>query len=75
MIVPKIAQTTEGPAILLTEEAQQLLGISASGQVSLTISDEGEVRVTGLEMSDQARRDRGRAFIERYRETFEALAK
>ena len=75
MIVLKIAQTEDGPAILLSEEAQALLGVAPGGEIRLEVSDDGLVTLAGPDMSFEARRERGRAFIEKYRKTFAALAK
>ena len=71
----KITQTSEGLAIVLNDELQQLLGVSEGGQLKAEVSDEGSLVLTGRGMSPEARRQRGRAFIQRYQKTFEALAK
>jgi hypothetical protein len=75
MIVLKIAQTESGPAILLSEEVQALLGVAPGGEVRIEVTDDGRVALVGPDMSFEARRERGRAFIAKYRKTFEALAK
>jgi hypothetical protein len=75
MIVLKIAQTEDGPAILLNEEVQALLGVEPGGEVRLEVTEDGRVTLVGPDMSFEARRARGRSFIEKYRKTFEALAK
>jgi hypothetical protein len=74
MIILKVTQTDAGPALLLSEEAQQVLGVGAEGEVGLVISESGEVTIAAQDMSPEARRERGRAFIRRYQQTFEALA-
>ena len=75
MIVLKIAQTEEGPAILLSEEVQALLGVAPGGELRLEVTEDGRMSLVGPDMAFDARRARGRAFIEKYRKTFEALAK
>jgi hypothetical protein len=75
MILLKIAQTEEGLAILLSPEAQELLGATAGQQVSFEVTQDGHLTLGALDMSFEARRDRGRAFLKRYDKTFQALAK
>jgi hypothetical protein len=71
----KITQTKDGLAVVLNDELQQLLGASDGGEIAVEVSDEGKVVLVGPDMSPEARRERGRAFIQRYQKTFEALAK
>lgn len=71
----KITQTDAGLAIVLNAEAQELLDAKDGAQVSLEVSEDGKVFLHGRDMSPEARRARGRAFIQRYKKTFEALAK
>jgi hypothetical protein len=75
MIVLKITQTADGPAILLSPEALELLGASVGEQVSFSVSETGELTIGPQDMSFEARRERGRAFLKRYDKTFKALAK
>ena len=75
MIVLKIAQTEEGLAIVLSPEAQELLGAMAGQQVSFDVTPDGQLAIGALDMSFEARRVRGRAFLKRYDKTFQALAK
>jgi hypothetical protein len=75
MIVLKIDQTEKGPAILLTPEAQSLLGAVVGQEVSFQISEDGQLSIGALDLSFEARRERGRAFLKRYDKTFQALAK
>ena len=75
MIVLKITATEDGPAIVLNEEVRDLLGVAPGGEVRAEVSEGGQLTILGPETSPQVRRERGRAFIERYRKTFEALAK
>lgn len=75
MIVLNIAQTAEGLAIVLSPEAQELLGASVGQQIRFDVSENGELTLGTLDMSFEARRERGRAFLKRYDKTFQALAK
>ena len=75
MIVLKIAETADGLAILLSPEAQELLGAIPGGEVGFEISPDGELVLASQDMSFEARRARGRAFLKRYEKTFKALAK
>jgi hypothetical protein len=71
----KITRTEDGLAVVLNDELEQLLGAADGGKVAFEVSDEGKVVLVGQDMSPEARRERGRAFIQRYQKTFEALAK
>lgn len=75
MIVLKITQTEDGLAILLNPEAQALLGAAEGQSVGFQVPDEGQLTIAPLDMSFEARRARGRAFLKRYDKTFQALAK
>jgi hypothetical protein len=75
MIVLKIAETEEGLAIVLNPEARQLLGDMAGQHVSFEVTEDGQLTIGALDMSFEARRERGRAFLKRYDKTFQALAK
>jgi len=75
MIALKVAQVGEGMALLLNDEARELLGASAGDTLYFEVSPEGDLRLTKLDMSFEARRERGRAFLKRYQKTFDALAK
>jgi hypothetical protein len=71
----KYTQTEDGLAVVLSPELEQLLGAAQGGEVGVEVSDDGKVTLVGRDMSPEARRERGRAFIQRYQQTFEALAK
>jgi hypothetical protein len=71
----KITRTKDGLAVVLNEELQQLLGVADGGELRAEVSAEGNVTLVGQDMSPEARRERGRAFIQRYQKTFDALAK
>eukprot|EP01041_Mallomonas_annulata_P015900 gene15900-33500_t len=58
MIVLKIDQTEKGPAILLTPEAQALLGVAIGQQVGFQISEDGQLSIGALDVSFEARRAR-----------------
>ena len=75
MIVLKIDQTEKGPAILLTPEAQSLLGAVVGQEVGFQVSEDGQLSIGARDLSFEARRERGRAFLKRYDKTFQALAK
>lgn len=75
MIVLKIEQTEKGLAIVLSPQAQELLGATAGQDVGFEISEDGQLKIGALDMAFEARRTRGRAFLKRYDETFQALAK
>jgi hypothetical protein len=75
MFMLKITQTADGLAILLDEEAKQVLAVGAGSEISARLNDDGEIVLAPQDMSPEARRERGRAFIQRYQKTFDALAK
>lgn len=75
MLMLKIEQTDAGLAIVLTPEAQEILGATAGQQVTLQTTEDGRLVIAALDMSFEARRERGRAFLKRYDKTFQALAK
>ena len=75
MIVLKIEQTEKGLAIVLSPEAQELFGAIAGQDVGFEVSDDGQLTIGKLDMSFEARRERGRAFLKRYEKTFRDLAK
>ncbi|WP_337188258.1 AbrB/MazE/SpoVT family DNA-binding domain-containing protein [Phenylobacterium sp.] len=75
MIVLRIDETEKGPAIVLSAEALELLGASTGQTVGLQVTPSGEVTIAARDMSFEARRQRGRAFLKRYDKTFQALAK
>ena len=75
MILLNIAQTDAGLAIVLSPEAQEVLGAAAGQQVGFDVTQNGELVIASLDMSFEARRERGRAFLKRYDKTFQALAK
>lgn len=75
MIVLKIEETEKGLAILLSPEARELLGATAGNHVGFEVTGDGQLTIGQLDMSFEARRARGRAFLDRYDKTFQDLAK
>jgi bifunctional DNA-binding transcriptional regulator/antitoxin component of YhaV-PrlF toxin-antitoxin module len=75
MIILKVAQIGEDMGLLLTDEARELLGVKAGDTLEFEATPDGGLRLAKLDMSFDARRERGRAFLKRYQKTFEALAK
>lgn len=75
MIALKVTQIGEDVGLLLNDEARELLGVKEGDTVYFEASPEGGLRLAKLDMSFDARRERGRAFIKRYQKTFDALAK
>lgn len=75
MIVLKVEQTEKGLAIVLSSEAQELLGATPGQDVGFDVSADGQLTIGRLDMSFEARRERGRAFLKRYEKTFQDLAK
>lgn len=75
MIVLKVEQTEKGLAIVLSPEAQELLGATPGQDVGFQISEDGSLMIGRPDLSFEARRARGRAFLKRYDKTFQALAK
>ena len=73
MIELKIEQQGEAVKVELTEELLALLGAKAGD--TLVIDGEAGGPFTLAARSTNERFERGRAFLERYRSTFEALAK
>lgn len=74
MIVLKVADTAEGLALVLSPEALELLGARAGDRIGFEVSEDGELIIAAQDMSFEARRERGRAFLKRYEKTFQALA-
>ncbi len=75
MIVLKIEEIEGRTAILLSPEAMEVLGVAHGQEVGFEVSEDGRLTIGALDMSFDARRERGRAFLKRYDKTFQALAK
>ena len=69
MIHLKVEQIGDAVAIVLDEEAQQLLGAVVGDTLGFSASDDGVL------VTSQDAVSRGKLFIERYIKTFETLAK
>jgi len=75
MIALKVTQVGDEMALVLSDEALELLGVSEGDTLCFEASPDGGLRLAKLDMSFDARRERDRAFLNRYRKTFETLAK
>lgn len=75
MIILKVAQIGEDVGLLLTDEARELLGVKAGDTLEFEAAPDGSLRLAKLDLSFEARRERGRAFLKRYQKTFDELAK
>jgi hypothetical protein len=75
MISLKVTQVGGEVALVLNDQAQELLGVAEGDTVFVNVAEDGSVSLAKQDMSLEARRERGRAFLHRYRKTFEALAK
>jgi hypothetical protein len=75
MISLKVTQVGGEVALVLNDQAQELLGVAEGDTVFVNVAEDGSVSLAKQDMSLEARRERGRAFLDRYRKTFEALAK
>jgi hypothetical protein len=75
MIPLKVTQIGEDMALVLSDQARELLGVGDGDVVYVNVSEDGDLVLAKRDMSPQARRERGRAFLQRYRQTFVALAK
>ncbi|MDB5431485.1 MAG: AbrB/MazE/SpoVT family DNA-binding protein [Caulobacter sp.] len=74
MIAVKIEKLGESIALVLSDEAQAALQ-SGVGDTLYIDNSTGEIVLSKHPRSADERRERARAFRERYRQTFEALAK
>jgi hypothetical protein len=75
MVALKVARIGDDLAVVLTQELREALGAAEGGTLYAEQSDTGEVMLVTQDASFEARRARGRAFIQRYQKTFDALAK
>lgn len=75
MVAVTVQKVGDALTIVLDEEAQALLGVREGDVLHLDAvsNDELDITVAGPSLYD--RLERGRAFLRRYRATFEALAK
>lgn len=75
MVALKVTKIGDDVAVVLTEELREALGVAEGGTLYAEQSNEGEVTLAKRDMSLEARRERGRAFIGRYQKTLDELAK
>lgn len=75
MIALKVTKVGNDLVVVLPEELQELLGVAEGATFYAEASDDGDVRLARRDMSIDARRERGRAFMRRYKSTLDALAK
>ncbi|OIQ66783.1 hypothetical protein GALL_516430 [mine drainage metagenome] len=74
MVALKVTKIGDELAVVLTEELREALGVAEGGTLYAEQSSEGEVMLARRDMSFEARRARGRAFIGRYKKTLDELA-
>lgn len=75
MVALKVTKIGDELAVVLTDELREALGAAEGGTLYAQASESGEVTLVNRDMSFEARRERGRAFIARYRKTLDELAK
>lgn len=74
MVALKVEQQADGVVLAASEEALTLLGASP-GDVFFIARDEHGKLTLSKQPSQEERFERGKAFLGRYRATFDALAK
>lgn len=75
MIALKVKQIGEDVVIVLSDEARAALKAEVGGAVYMDRSAEGVLTLQARDASLEARLRRGRGILNRYRKTFEDLAK
>jgi hypothetical protein len=75
MAVMKFIEIDGGVGAVFSDEALAILKAKLGDDLRLTVTEGGEVMLSAHAPGREARLERGRAFIEKYRPTFEALAK
>lgn len=75
MVLLKINEANGDLTVVLTDEARDLLKVGAGDALCLVETDDGRIEVQTRSPTHEERLERGRKFIDRYRSTFEALAK
>lgn len=69
-------EIVDGRLLLVPDEAaRELLPETAGVVLAVDMGPDGRVNLTPTVRSDEERRERGKAFLDRYRSTFEVLAK
>lgn len=71
MIALKVEKIGDQVAVVLTEEARQVLGVEVGGTLHLEPSPDGVLCSTTQEVWLEDPHARGRAFLRRYNRTFE----
>jgi hypothetical protein len=75
MVALKVEWLGDDPVLVLTDEAKALLRKERARVLHFEGSADEGFTLAGAEPTLEDRRERGRAFLQRYRKTFEALAK
>ena len=75
MIALKLTQIGNSVGVILTKEALAKLGLKKGDTLYLTDAPGGEMRVSAYDQEVAEEIALGEAFMDRYRDTFRALAK
>jgi len=73
MITLQVEQAGDRLCVVLTAEAQALLGAKAGDAVQISRGAGGELSLATVDQEHAARQERGRALLRRFRRTFEAF--
>jgi hypothetical protein len=73
MIALKVEKIGDRVALILTEDALELLNAEVGGVVNLEIGRDGAITAAGQEAWVDDPHARGRAFLKRYNRAFERL--
>jgi hypothetical protein len=74
MIALKVEKIGDQVAVVLSEEALEVLGAEVGGTLHLEPSRDGVIVAVTQEVWVEDRHARGRAFLRRYNRTFDRLA-
>ena len=75
MIALKLTQIGNSVGVILPKEALAKLGVTKGDTLFLTDAPGGEMRISAYDEEVAEEVARGEAFMDRYRNTFRALAK
>ena len=75
MVALKVEWQGNDPVLVLTDEAKDLLRADPARLLLFEGSADQGFTLADAELAIDDRRERGHAFLQRYRKTFEALAK
>ncbi len=75
MVALKVEWQGDDPVLVLTDEAKALLRADRARVLHFEGSADDGFLLSDAAPGLEERRERGRAFLERYKKTFEALAK